>query len=295
LLVFESGADAITAISFLPGSWDVVVGHRSGQLTRWSPDGSNKPLLDDAQPSMDTVSAIQPAPDSDELWLQSSAVMLRWPSPPDRQIQVYCPPASASTILTSLAVLPRHRLVIGQGHADKPMPGMLYIVQSEPSIRILSSLREKAGVRALTADAATQTVAWSTGDRQAVIWKIDKPDQVRLSRKETARAIALSAGAEELALAEDWNITLWSLTAKQPRHTLTGHKGRVTCLRYLPEGELISGSWDGTVRFWQPATGQSIRTLDWQCGRILCLAVSPEGDRVAVGTDRGTFVIWDRE
>ena len=58
---------------------------------------------------------------------------------------------------------------------------------------------------------------------------------------------------------------------------LAGHTGSVTSLALLPNGQLASGSADGTVRIWDIATGQCLQILTGHKRGVIFLAALPDG------------------
>jgi WD40 repeat protein len=42
---------------------------------------------------------------------------------------------------------------------------------------------------------------------------------------------------------------------------LAGHTDKIYCLALLPDGRVVSGSWDDTLRVWQPSTGVCDRVI----------------------------------
>jgi WD40 repeat protein len=63
-----------------------------------------------------------------------------------------------------------------------------------------------------------------------------------------------------------------------------GHQCAVTCFAFLPEGILISGSWDNTVRWWKIDSEKNINTIQGFGNYINALSVLPN-NALAVGCD----------
>jgi WD40 repeat protein len=69
---------------------------------------------------------------------------------------------------------------------------------------------------------------------------------------------------------------------------LEGHTKDVRAVAYLPDGQLVSGSSDGTVRMWNPITGEATRIIKARTP-IYAIAVSPDGRSFAyAGRHPGT-------
>jgi WD40 repeat protein len=75
---------------------------------------------------------------------------------------------------------------------------------------------------------------------------------------------------------------------------LTGHQGAVWAVAVLPDGRVISSSFDGAMRVWDVESGQVLATLTGHQGSVRTVAVLPEG-RVVSGSRDTTMRVWDVE
>ena len=73
-----------------------------------------------------------------------------------------------------------------------------------------------------------------------------------------------------------------------------GHSLTVNCIVFLPDGRVVSGSYDSSLRVWDPSTGQCLQSLKGHSNRVSCVAVLPDG-RVVSGSDDGTIKKWNLE
>jgi WD40 repeat protein len=72
--------------------------------------------------------------------------------------------------------------------------------------------------------------------------------------------------------------------------TLRGHGGRVRAVTALPDGQIITGSYDSTVKVWRDGT--CVRTIQAHAKDIECVAVLPDGARFVSGSDDRTVKLW---
>jgi len=73
---------------------------------------------------------------------------------------------------------------------------------------------------------------------------------------------------------------------------LLGHTVGVIAVAVLPDGHLVSGSFDNTLRVWDVATGRTLAILQGHTNSVNALAVSPDG-RVISGSSDRTLRVWD--
>jgi len=106
-------------------------------------------------------------------------------------------------------------------------------------------------------------------------------------------AVALSPDGQELAWAlEDHSIQWLRISDQQLLHTLTGHTGPITKLRFSPAGDrLISASHDGWVRAWD-RDGVQVGEFQPGGGEVLGLGISPDGKLLATVPFDGPMRLW---
>ena len=76
-------------------------------------------------------------------------------------------------------------------------------------------------------------------------------------------------------------------------HTLVGHEGKINALAFRINGELISGSDDGTVRLWNVPEARQIRRFNGGSGQITSVSVSPDDRLLVAGSSDDTLKLWE--
>ncbi|RKP25671.1 transcriptional repressor rco-1 [Syncephalis pseudoplumigaleata] len=114
------------------------------------------------------------------------------------------------------------------------------------------------------------------------------------------RSVCFSPDGNFIATgAEDCQIRIWDLAAKQIRTVLQGHTQDIYSLDYSYDGRLIvSGSGDRTARIWEADTGRLLHTLvvedqDSKDAGVTSVAFSPDGKYVAAGSLDRMVRVWD--
>ncbi|MBO9480372.1 hypothetical protein [Salinisphaera sp. G21_0] len=77
--------------------------------------------------------------------------------------------------------------------------------------------------------------------------------------------------------------------------TLNGHTGWVTCVTILPDGRLVSCSYDGTIKVWdlsKPNGQQCVATLKEHTKEVLFVTPLPGGRLASCSLDE-TIKLWD--
>ena len=76
---------------------------------------------------------------------------------------------------------------------------------------------------------------------------------------------------------------------------LSGHESIVTHLAALPDGQLLSASYDHTVRLWDVATARCAAVLAGHRRQVSALAADAESEMLASGDLGGEVVLWRRD
>ena len=147
--------------------------------------------------------------------------------------------------------------------------------------------------------------------KEICLWDLEADKLVRrIETVEGTSTVAFAADGRFLAGVANDAIFLWDPESGKLRHRLQGHKDRVGCVAFSPDGRLIaSGAHDNdqTVRLWDTATGKEIRRLvapvappppgtQFSGYGPDALAFGPDGKTIAAcGSDTARYYIcvWD--
>jgi RNA polymerase sigma factor (sigma-70 family) len=153
-----------------------------------------------------------------------------------------------------------------------------------------------------------QYLAAATGN-----WsKADIPSETGLFHVATGREVARLRGHEGMTFvvrfspdsktvatsAKDRTIRLWAVPSGQLVGTLSGPERPAKGMVFLPDGTLVTASWDGHIRFWD--TRACRPTNAWSVGmQMASLASSPDGrwlasvESASDGKGPAPVVVWE--
>jgi WD40 repeat protein len=138
----------------------------------------------------------------------------------------------------------------------------------------------EGAIRSAHFSADGKRVITASEDRTIRLWDTTTGEQVGCFRGHTRGvtcAVLRADGAQVISTGEDNTIRFWRVEVPRPHVTpLVPHPGRVTALRYSPDGSrLLTGHLDATARLWQAASGKLLREF-----RLSTKLVSDERSRV---------------
>lgn len=116
--------------------------------------------------------------------------------------------------------------------------------------------------------------------------------------KKSVLALACSPDAKLIAAARLNQVELISSDIRAVVRTLSGHRGNVNGIAFLPDGShLFSVSGEnalfGEIKQWRVSDGSLVRTLTGHKDTIYSVAVSPDGKILATGSYDQKVKLWD--
>jgi WD40 repeat protein len=143
------------------------------------------------------------------------------------------------------------------------------------------------------------TLLASAGDDHTVrLWSTAGGDpRVLHGHGAPVRSVAVSPDGRRVASGdEDHELHVWDVAGGRLERRLPGHTGKVRCVRFLPDGSLLSGGSDGTLRSWDAGTGSQLRLLqahgEGRVGKIRTLALSADHRFLVTGAQDRTARVW---
>jgi WD40 repeat protein len=178
--------------------------------------------------------------------------------------------------------------------------GAIRIVNSADNKIIASASGHSGTVTGLAFSRDGQTIYSSSLDKTWRTWKVDGSALSSIETQTPLLAIAVVDDSKRVAVGcEDNSIRLWNVPAagesfaNQPAATLTGHSKKVTSLAAMKDGQLLSGSLDGTARLWQSRDGKQVRELN-HGGPVVAVTAGSDGIRLATAShDSKSIKIWN--
>ena len=73
---------------------------------------------------------------------------------------------------------------------------------------------------------------------------------------------------------------------------LEGHQAPVNALSTLPDGRVVSGSFDETIKVWDVDSGMELNTLEGHTSWVNTLEAISD-DRIVSGADDNRICVWD--
>ena len=142
------------------------------------------------------------------------------------------------------------------------------------------------------------TIYSSCRNGEIRVWACDNETCIRvispvMGAGRRVRAITISLDGKKVYSGDDNNlIHVWCGITGNHINTLHGHTGAIYRLITLPNGNILSGSSDGTVREWS-FEGKHIRTLEGHNGIVRGLACNKDG--IIFTGDEDVLRVWSKD
>ena len=94
----------------------------------------------------------------------------------------------------------------------------------------------------------------------------------------------------------DKTVRIWDLVQKKVIHTLSGHKGYICEVSFLPDNLRVVSASDGddnNLILWDAMSGKRLKQMEGHTKKVNAIAVSPNGKTIASGSDDKTIRLWD--
>jgi WD40 repeat protein len=140
-------------------------------------------------------------------------------------------------------------------------------------------------------------MASGSKDKKIKIWNTETGKQYKKTLNlHTKSVLTMTYISDEYQLASagaDNIIIIWDWINAKGKYSLKGHTDEITCLLYLYDGLLVSGSKDTTIRIWNTVNNSKIE-IKRHKHKINCLVNIIEKKMFASGSDDRTIKIWNK-
>lgn len=196
----------------------------------------------------------------------------------------------------TLAISPDGEL-IASGSADQTV--RIWRCDSGECLHVLPG--HTGWVYAVTFSHDGRTLISGGEDQTVRFWDVSSGSSLRTvdtyeisGRRTWIWSLALSPDDRWLACGGEDQIVLWDRQTHASREPLSGHRGLIYALAFLPDGRrLVSAGGDEELRLWDLTTGELLQTFQGHNRRVYSLALSTDGQTLVSGSDDQTVRFWD--
>ena len=205
---------------------------------------------------------------------------------------------NASTIL---APSPVHALAWSPDQGGRLISGnwdgtvRVYDLRGQQAVKTLYGHNDRVWDIALSPDG--KNLASVAVGGAVKFWDLSLPDDnltVTDSNLRGDRSCAAWDGAGRLAISDENDLIVWD-SLEVPSRKFSGHSGKLSCIRWSPNGKRIATSaFKEPARIWDAESGKTILILDTGAIDTFSVAWSPNNELLAVAHDN-VVVLWDAE
>eukprot|EP01091_Cochliopodium_minus_P018893 TRINITY_DN7775_c0_g1_i1.p1 TRINITY_DN7775_c0_g1~~TRINITY_DN7775_c0_g1_i1.p1 ORF type:complete len:476 (-),score=175.31 TRINITY_DN7775_c0_g1_i1:51-1478(-) len=131
----------------------------------------------------------------------------------------------------------------------------------------------------------------SSWDNSVLLWISDLQQTSSSSSNETDEKSSKNKKSKR-KIEEISTKVVVNSTVKKPDFHFSGHKQKVSAVKWLDHEKIVSGSNDNTIKIWDAASGINIHTLQGNRA-VTCLDVSDENNFILSGNNDNRLRLWD--
>jgi WD40 repeat protein len=195
--------------------------------------------------------------------------------------------------ITSLAFDPGGILAISGGGG-----GELKLWNTRTGGLIHNFVGHKGTVNGVAFSPNGQRVASVDSLGQLCVWELTTSRLIQqLSESKTAlQSVQFSLNNDLIMSAGGRRIQLWDWQQKKILRAFTGHRDRVLCARFSPDGrQIVSASADKSIRLWDIESGREMKRMNAHQSEVRVVGFAEKGRLIFSASLDGSLKIWDSQ
>ncbi|MEM9326299.1 MAG: caspase family protein [Bacteroidota bacterium] len=133
-------------------------------------------------------------------------------------------------------------------------------------------------------------------DGTAKVWDSQTGQRLQYLDFNNQSPYAISFTPDDLYLVAgllDQSLQMFEIDTRQSVRQFIGHTDIVSTISFLPGGDMMSTSWDGSTRIWNLASGLMVRKLKGHVGPVYDAVATSDGQWVVTGGADRVLRVWD--